>query len=90
VELVVDGITPGSSLSPRCGYFRTGEQEVTRAPQRCREISFEQMSDGVLARLRPDLSVGAALAAPGGKVRVAAAREVGAHAPLGRQCRDGS
>jgi hypothetical protein len=46
---------------PRCGYFRTGEQKVTRAPQPCQEIPVEQMSGGVLARMRPDLSIGAAL-----------------------------
>ena len=48
------------------------------------------MSDGAPAGMRPDLSTGAALAAPGGNVRVAAAREVGTHASPGRQCRDGS
>jgi hypothetical protein len=63
---------------------------VTRAPQPGQEIPVEQVSGGVLARTRPDLSTGAALAAPGGNVRVAAAREVGTHAPPGRQCRDGS
>jgi len=41
------------------------------------------MSGGVLARMRPDLSIGAALPPPGGNVRVAAARELGAHAPPG-------
>ena len=34
-------------------------QEVTRAPQPCREIPVEQMSGGALARMRPDLGVGA-------------------------------
>jgi hypothetical protein len=34
------------------------------------------------------LGIGA-LAAPGGSVRVAAARELGTRAPAGRQCRDG-
>jgi hypothetical protein len=48
------------------------------------------MSDGVLARMRPDLSIGAALPPPGGDVRVAVVRELGTHAPTGRQCRDGS
>jgi hypothetical protein len=63
---------------------------VTRASQLCQEIPLEQMSDGALARMRPDLSIGAALPPPGGNVRVAAARELGTHAPPGRQCRDGS
>jgi hypothetical protein len=70
--------------------FRTREQEVTRAPQPGQEIPLAQMSDGALARMRPDLSIGAALPLPGGNVRVAAARELGAHAPPRRQCRDGS
>jgi hypothetical protein len=48
------------------------------------------MSSGALARMRPDLCIGAALALPGGNVWVAAARELGTHAPPGRQCRDGS
>jgi hypothetical protein len=61
-----------------------------RAPQPCQEIPLEQMSDGALARMRPDLSIGAALALRGGNVRVAAARELGTHALPGRQCRDGS
>jgi hypothetical protein len=65
-------------------------QEVTRAPQPCQETPVEQMSDGMLARMRPDLGIGAALAPPGGNVLVAAARELGTHAPPGRQCRDGS
>jgi hypothetical protein len=77
-------------LSPRCGYFRTGEQEVTRAPQPGREIPVEQVSGGALARMRPDLGVGAALPPPGGNLGVAAARELGRHASPGRQCRDGS
>jgi hypothetical protein len=49
------------------------------------------MSDGVLARMRPDLSLGAALP-PGRAVtsRGAVVRELGTHAPPGRQCRDGS
>jgi len=71
------------------GPFRTGEQEVTQAPQPCQEISLEQTSDGALARMRPDLGIGA-LAAPGGNVRAAAARELGTRALPGRQCRDGS
>jgi len=49
-----------------------------------------QMSGGVLARMRPGLGIGAALGLPGGNVGVAAARELGTHAPPGRQCRDGS
>jgi hypothetical protein len=61
---------------------------VTRAPRPCQEIPVEQMSGGVLARMRPGM--GAALGPPGGNVRVAAARELGAHAPRGRQCGDGS
>jgi len=63
---------------------------VTRTPQPCQDIPVEQMSGGVLARMRPDLSVGAALPPPGGNLKVAAARELGTHAPPGRQCRDGS
>ena len=34
---------------------------MTRAPQPCQEIPVEQVSGGVLARMRPELSVGAAL-----------------------------
>ena len=45
--------------------FRTGEQAVTRAPQPCQETPVEQMSGGVLARMRPDLGIGAALGPPG-------------------------
>jgi hypothetical protein len=41
---------------------------VPRAPQRCQEIPVEQVSGGVLARMRPDLGVGAALGPPGGNV----------------------
>jgi hypothetical protein len=47
------------------------------------------MSGGVLARMRPYLSIGVALGLPGGNVRVAVARELGTHVPPGRQCRDG-
>jgi hypothetical protein len=77
-------------LSPGAGYFRAGEQEVTRAPQSGQEIPVEQVSGGVLARMRPDLSIGAALPPPGGNLEVAAARELGTHASPRRQCRDGS
>ena len=56
-------------MSPRCGYFRTEEQAVPRAPQRCQEIPVEQVSGGVLARMRPDLSVGAALPPAGRQPR---------------------
>ena len=85
----MDG-SPGFELeSPVRGTSARG-QEVTRAPQPCQEIPVEQMSDGALARMLPDLGIGAALAPPGGNVRVAAARELGTHAPPGRQCRDGS
>ena len=77
-------------MSRRCGLFRTGEQEVTRAPQSGQEIPVEQVSGGALARMRPELSVGAALPPPGGNLGVAAARELGTHASPGRQCRDGS
>jgi hypothetical protein len=41
---------------------------VTRALQPCREIPVEQVSGGVLARMRPDLSGGAALP-PAGRQR---------------------
>jgi hypothetical protein len=41
---------------------------VTRAPQPCQEIPLERMSGGVLARMRSDLSVGAALP-PAGRQR---------------------
>jgi len=34
-------------------------QEVIRAPQSCQEILLEQMSGGALARMRPDLGIGA-------------------------------
>ncbi len=61
VELIVDGIARVRAWVPGAGYFRTGEQEVTRAPQPCQEIPVGQMSGGVLARMRPDLSIGAAL-----------------------------
>jgi hypothetical protein len=67
-----------------------GEQAVTRAPPPCQEIPVEQMSGRVLARMRPDMGVGAALGPPGGNAGVAAARELGVHAPPGRQCGDGS
>ena len=63
---------------------------MTRAPQPGQEIPVEQMSGGALARMRPELSVGAALPPPGGNAGVAAAREVGTYASPGRQCRDGS
>ena len=69
---------------------------MTRAPQSGQEIPVEQVSGGVLARMRPEprmrpeLSVGAALPPPGGTLGVAAARELGTHASPGRQCRDGS
>jgi hypothetical protein len=63
---------------------------VTRAPEPGREIPVELMSGGVLARMRPDLSIDAALPPLGGNVRVAAARELGTYAPPGRQCGDGS
>ncbi len=48
------------------------------------------MSGGVLAGMRPDLGIGAALPRPGGDVRVAAARELGTPAPPGRLRLDGS
>ena len=41
---------------------------MTRAPQPGQEILLEQMSDGALARMRPELSVGAALP-PAGRQR---------------------
>jgi hypothetical protein len=41
---------------------------VARAPQPCQEIPVEQMSGGVLARMRPDLGIGAALP-PAGRQR---------------------
>ncbi len=63
---------------------------MTRAPQPGREIPVELMSGGVLARMRPDLSIVAVLPPLGGNVRVAAARERGTYAPPGRQCGDGS
>jgi hypothetical protein len=61
---------------------------VTRARQPWQEIPVEQMSGGVLARMRPDLGIGAG--PPGGNAGVAAARELGTHAPPGRECGDGS
>ena len=63
---------------------------MTRAPQPDQEIPVEQVSGGVLARMRPELSVGAALPPPGGNAGVAAARELGLHASPGRQCRYGA
>src|SRR5215831_15024892 len=51
------------------------------------------MGGGLLARMRLDLSIGAALSPPGGNVRAAAARELGTHAPPGDNAgmaRDGS
>ena len=42
---------------------------MTRAPRPGQEMPVEQMSGGALARMRPDLSVGAALPPPGGNVR---------------------
>jgi hypothetical protein len=62
---------------------------VTRASRPCREIPVEQLSGGVLARMRLDLGIGAAVGPPGGNVRVAVVRELGTRAPPGRQCRDG-
>jgi hypothetical protein len=41
---------------------------VTRAPQSGQEIPVEQVNGGLLARMRPDLSIGAALPPPGGNV----------------------
>ena len=41
------------------------------------------MSDGVLARMRPDLGIGAALRPPGGNAGGAAARELGTYVPSG-------
>jgi len=76
-------------LSPRRGVLPHRGQAVTRAPQPCREIPVELTSGGVRARMRPDLSIAAALPPLGGNVRVVAARELGTHAPPGRQCRDG-
>jgi len=86
----VDGITKVRTRVPGAGYVRTGEQELTRNPQPGQEIPVEQMSGGVLARMRPELSIGAALPPPGGDAGVAAARKLGTHASPGRQCRDGS
>jgi hypothetical protein len=77
-------------LSPRRGVRPRGEQAVTRVPQSGQEIPVEQVSGGVLARMRPDLSIGVACPPPGGNLGVAAARELGTHASRGRQCRDGS
>jgi hypothetical protein len=48
------------------------------------------MSGGVLARMRPDLGIGAAPGAPGGNAGVAVVRKLGAHAPPGRQYGYGS
>ena len=63
---------------------------MTRAPPPCQKIPVEQMSGGVRARMRPDLGSGAVLGPPGGNAGMAAVRELGTHAPPGRQCRDGS
>jgi len=82
--------SPGFELESPCGVLPHGGAGGDTGPATCQEIPVEQMSGGVLARMRPDLSIGAALPPPGGNVRVAAARELGTHAPPGRQCRDGS
>jgi hypothetical protein len=55
----VDGITRVRARVAGAGYIRTEAQEVTRAPQPCQEIPLEQVSGGALARMRPDLSIGA-------------------------------
>jgi hypothetical protein len=55
---------------------------VLRAPQPCQEIPVEQMSGRALARMRPDLSIGATLPPPGGNVgvrRVRAQRQARSH-----------
>ena len=52
------------------------------AAQRCRGIPLERVSGGALARMWSDPSIGA-LAAPGGSVRAAAARELGTRRRLG-------
>ncbi len=77
-------------MSSRCVVLPHGGQEVTRVPRPCQEIPVEQMSGGVLARMRPDLGIGAALGLPGGNAGVAAVRELGTYPPPGRQCGDGS
>jgi hypothetical protein len=54
-------------LSPRCGLLPHGgrRRHAIRPPKPCQEIPVEQLSGGVLARMRPDLSIGAALPSPG-------------------------
>jgi len=59
--------SPGFELvSPVRGTSARG-QEVTRAPQPCQKIPVEQMSGGVLVRMRPGMVIGAALGPPGGR-----------------------
>ena len=60
--------SPGFELESPVRIVPHGEQEVTRAPQPGQEIPVEQISGGALARMRPDLSVGAALP-PAGRQR---------------------
>jgi hypothetical protein len=75
------GDRPGSSrMAKACPRWK---REVPRRLPPCRGV------EGLPARMRPDLGIGAALPPLGGKVRVAAARELGTRAPPGRQCRDG-
>ena len=69
--------SPGFGLESPVRVVPYGEQAVTRAPRPGQEIPVEQMSGGVRARMRPDLSVGAALPAPGGNAGVTAAWELG-------------
>ena len=54
----------GWSLSPRCGPSARGSRGDT-VPAARPEIPVEQVSGGVLARMRPDLSLGSALTSPG-------------------------
>ena len=82
--------SPGFELESPVRVLPHGGAGGDTGPQPGQETPVEQVSGGVLARMRRDLSVGAALPPPGGNVRVAAARELGTHASPGRQCRDGS
>ena len=82
--------SPGFELESLVRGTSAGGQEVTRAPQPCQEIPVEQMNGGVLARMRPDLSIGAALPPAGRQRRGSGSPGLGTYAPPGRECGDGS
>jgi hypothetical protein len=59
-ELHVPALIP-LAMTVRGSSSRCPPVERTLAPQPCQEIPVEQMSGGVLARIRPDLGIGVAL-----------------------------